>query len=329
MRRIFVHVGMHKTGTTSIQETLSAALNDGSKVYAKLHPYANHSVPIAALFSQSGHRHHVYRRRGWSAAQVEAEAAELRRQLTEGFDAHADADFIISGEGIVGLSQHELEQFREFLHQFFEDIIICAYIRPPKQYMESTFQENLKNGMGGFRIAHLFPNYRARFEKFEVVFGRDQMRLWKFDTGSFPGGCVVRDFCRRLGIEIPEAHIVRVNEGLSLAAITLLYAHRRYGSGFGVGGEAIRQNRELMRMLRRIDGPKLRFCSTLVRGVLEERHEDIVWMEARLGATLREDFQDRASATVTSEADLLRPDPVALAQWMDLVMHRLRRLSPP
>jgi hypothetical protein len=71
------------------------------------------------------------------------------------------------------------------------------------------------------------------FEKFDDVLGRENVRLWKFDPPSFPNGCVVQDFCTRLGIALPRERVIRVNASISREAVQLLYTYRKLGRNFG------------------------------------------------------------------------------------------------
>jgi hypothetical protein len=80
-----------------------------------------------------------------------------------------------------------------------------AYVRDLAGYITSNFQERVKNGYANFDLIDSAPPYRRWFEKFDAVFGSENVRLWKFDPASFPRGCVVQDFCARLGLELPPA----------------------------------------------------------------------------------------------------------------------------
>lgn len=73
------------------------------------------------------------------------------------------------------------------------------------------------------RLERRSVEYRACFEKIDDVFGRANVVLRKFDPQTFPSGCVVRDFCARLGTGFPTKCIIRDNESLPLEVVALLY----------------------------------------------------------------------------------------------------------
>ena len=140
--------------------------------------------------------------------------------------------------------------------------------------MASSFQQRLKGGFERFDPAEFYPRYR-RLEVFDSVLGRERVSLWKFDPARFPEGDVVRDFCARLGIEIAPDDVVRVNESLSLPAMSILFAYRVHGPGYGEGPQAVRENWALARALQDVPGAKFRFHESAVAPVLEDNREDL------------------------------------------------------
>ena len=60
---IFLHVGLHKTGTTSIQNTLFSKMNskfleDNGYLYPKHWP-SNHSIPLYSSFCNHPEKYHI------------------------------------------------------------------------------------------------------------------------------------------------------------------------------------------------------------------------------------------------------------------------------
>ena len=291
---------MHKTGTSSIQASLYGSPAGPGYRYADL-GRANHSAIICAAM-QPGQSDGL----GGSPA-----LAQLRREL----HANAAATIVISGEGICRLDADQLRALRDVLSEYVDSVKVVAYVRPPLGYIESAFQQRLKsNDLDLMDALDSYPRYRMRFEKFDRVFGRENVELWKFDPHGFPLNCVVRDFCSRLEIDLPAERIVRVNDGLSRQAIALLYAYRKFGRN---GADPIlskRIERYLVDRLTEVRGPKLRFAVAMLGSVLEDNAADIQWMEDRLGASLAEEICDEPTAIATEE-DLFQYDPAALI-WL-------------
>ena len=271
MSRCIIHVGMQKTGSTSIQYSL-APLDDATHLYADISGRVNHSVAVYSAFARRPERHPKIRQRGLDEAALEAFVRQARQELRNAVERAAGRTLIISGEGLVGLKPGELERLKGFFERRSVDVEIVAYVRGPAGYMSSSFQQRLKSTkISEFDPAQLYPFYRSRFEKFDEVFGRDKVRLWRFDPASFPEGSVVRDFCSRTGIDFAHVQEVRKNDSMSREVAGLLY-----GYGFW-----LRENRKpklfadqaakLSDLFRELPATRFRLAPSVVRPILADR----------------------------------------------------------
>jgi hypothetical protein len=311
MARCIVHVGMHKTGTSSIQQSLDG-FEDADFLYADSGMPNHSSVVFEMLGFKRPERGGEGRRR--PAAPAAAAIARFRQSM-----AHAGKrTFLISGEGISILPRHKLVKLKSLLSEFFDEIVIFAAVRPPASYVASVFQGPVRNGMRSHIEIHL-RSYQRLFHKFDEVFGRENVRLWKFDPKSYPGGCAVRDFCGRAGIRLPAERVVRVNESLSREALGLLFAYRTFAPQLGFTEMTRAQNNQLLAGLLKIGSARFRFSPDLIRPVLDGARGDIAWMETRLGQSLDEQLGEHKPGDVRVEGDLLEPDPRAVAELLALL----------
>jgi hypothetical protein len=316
MTRCIIHIGMHKTGSTSLQRSLQGFRNDRF-IYADLTRDPNHSLAIFSAFSANPARHHLHSTR--DEAGVSAYVRQVRTALERSASAARGRTLLISGEDIGVLPARDLAPLRDFFRARFDDVMIVGYVRPPAGFITSSFQERVKNGsVASLAIDSFYRNYQASFEKFDDVFGRENVRLWKFDPKVFPEGCVVQDFCARLGIAFPNERIVRMNESLSRQAVAMLYTYRKLGPQFGAPRMRGRFAMNLGSLLRDTGG-KFRFSPDTLRPVLEKNRADTEWMEARLGEPLQEDLGEHRPGDVRDETDLLRPDPATAAALLSLL----------
>ncbi|SDX66261.1 hypothetical protein SAMN05421644_1093 [Allochromatium warmingii] len=309
LNSVIIHVGMQKTGSTALQQVLYHNLVDPNCFYS--HIDENHSVRICSLFSDAPEKFPVNQRLARTSTEIDQLNRETLRQLDEELADNPRKTWLFSGEGIGSLKKPELEKFRHFLADRFENIMIVAYVRPPRSFMQSVFQQQLKGGVDNrFNLETKYPRYRRLFEKFDQVYGCEQVQLWKFDPAAFPYSDVVQDFCRRLNIYIPVTP-QKVNESLSKQATQLLYIYRRFGQATPIGREAVRINQRLVDALWNIGTDKLRFAPEWVQPILDAHREDIEWMEARLGSSLEEDMTPSAG-DIQRDADLLQVEPETL-----------------
>jgi hypothetical protein len=216
---------------------------------------------------------------------------------------------LISGEGVASLRPNALEGLKDFLSRYFDRITIVAYVRPPGGLIASSFQERVKAGTVKNFATRLYRNYQPLLDKFDVVFGRDNVHLWKFDPNTFPESCVVQDFCSRLGIPLPKTKIVRVNESMSRETVSLLYAYHQFGEHHG---RRRLRGPDAMEFAKFIGGRKFRFSPDLIRSLLDANAPDLQWIEGRLGEPLREELGTHQPGDIRDEADLLEFDPGAV-----------------
>jgi nucleoid DNA-binding protein len=297
-RQLIIHIGMHKTGSSSIQESLHRYLNSPNYYYLKLEKTGNHSGKIYKLFSKK-------------SSSKEEDRSDLIREIESSKHPYS----IISGEGIIKLNLLELQTLKRFFSKWFDSIKIVAYIRTPHSYMESAFQQHLKSttslsslSLEEF-VGKLFPKYRERLKKFDTIFGQEHVTFWKFEPSTFPQGDVVLDFCKKLHIPIEKT--TRVNESLSLEAITLLYTYHHFKR---VDPMILKT---LVKNLLPHKGSKFHLSSRLTKPLIDSQQSEIVWMEERLGATLQEDLIEKKGA-ISSEEDLLHGSLTAISLLDDL-----------
>jgi hypothetical protein len=299
-RTIHSHIGMHKTGTTSIQDTLSGLVTDRIAYVDLSRP--NHSATYATMFMADPEEFTGHRRMQRSVQQVmELRAAHMAR-LEASIRAAGERNMITSGEGISLLSREELSGMRAFFARHFDEIRIIAYVRPPASYMASALQQRIVGGLKA-QFKTLYPKYRDLFEKFDQVFGRKNVTLVKFDRGEMVEGNVVLDFSRRVGLELDRTRLAESNIGLSLEGTAVMFAHRRHGQQELESRRDRIDNQRVARTIGGIGRSKLQLHEDIVRPVIEAHRADMDWIEARLGTSLAETYS-REPTALTSNAKL-------------------------
>lgn len=315
--RCVIHIGMHKTGSSSIQNTLFKQLTDESFAYVDLGG-PNHTSRILQLFSEQPEKYKSNVTMGLSKDKIKLLRQTFEDELVQSLSQDKIPNFIISGEGIPNLSANELRKMKDFLSRYIKKIVIVGYVRSPMSFMESSFQQKLKGGLDTFIIEKRYPQYRERFEKFDQVFGRENVELWKFDPKNFSEGNVVLDFCQRVGIKMEVENTLRVNDSLSQEAVSLLYSNSKFGTSLGYVSNSIPENKALIDELCKIGKNKFKLSLSLMKPVLEKFREDIEWMENRLGISLAEQIVDNPTV-IRNENDLLNNNPETVKQLRELI----------
>lgn len=333
MARVILHLGMPKTGTTSIQYSLSearATLAAQDIVYPDLG--ANHSVRIFDAFSEIPHRRH--RRLGHDMAAIAERAERDRLYLREAFRANPGADFVISGEGIPRLSEEATQRLLGFLGGHFDRIEVVFLVRPPASFIHSQTQQLIKSGMTVARFARapFGVPYRARYEKYFRLLPRDAIRARVFSRSTLVEGCAVATFLTLCGWTslIGQVPVIRRNESISRpAADLLLVANEILPPTLPGGGRNPARDWRLSQVLSAVPGPKFRAPREAVLRGLEASRDDIAWLNDALGIRI-EEYDEGLAA----EHDF-HPGRIAPADWAaleDRVREENRRLlmaGPP
>ncbi|NJM37441.1 MAG: hypothetical protein HC845_06010 [Akkermansiaceae bacterium] len=305
MKRCWLHIGMHKTGSSSVQQNLSRIKNAANWRLLEIGGRPNMGVALNAMFAPNPATCPWFVKTGESLDQILQKGESWRAELRETIQNLCIENIIISAEALSSFSEEGVVSMKNFLEPLVDEIRVIGYVRSPAAFKISRFQENIKQGASTFNIGAVKPNYQQRFEKYDRIFGRSNVVLRKFDPASFKNRCAVADFCEQIGITFPkDIKIKRVNESLSREAGGILYAYRKFGPGYGVGPNVIKENLKLIKPLVAMSGTKFKLAKEILLPSLDRQAEDIRWMEQRLGVSLEEPNQIDGTE-ITSEEDLL------------------------
>jgi hypothetical protein len=308
MNKCIIHIGMHKTGSTSIQHSLDS-YSDDRFLYATLTNTPNHSLAMYSLFAADPGSHRLHRTARRSGRKLKLYIQRAEADLQRAITAAKGRTLIISGEGIIGLEPQEVDGLAKRFRSQFDQVTIAAYVRPPAAFVSSALQQRIRGGAAKFEPAQMYRSYQKTFVKFDDAFGTDNVMLWKFDPASFPGKDVVRDFCARIELPLAERRIVRMNDSLSRQVVSALYTYNKFAGKVGDGRARPAELHRLGNTLAALGTDKFRLSAKIVQPMLAENRDDIRWMEDRLGASLEERDTPHADGDVADEDDLLRPDP--------------------
>ena len=345
MHPCIFHIGMPKTGTSSIQESLYYGLQDPNFRYVDLgQGQINVCRALVTLFCDAPEKYHYHQQLNLSVEDVNRSRQSLQWKLQQTLEKAKTLGqtVILSAEEGWRMKKHELLRLRDFLAADDFGVKVVAYLRSWKPWLESIFQQEVKMGIGAELILPTAVDdlaYCNHVQILEDVFGTDRVEIYLYQPQSFPDGCVVKDSCHRLGIRFDPHQIHRANDSLTLPAIQLLYTYRKLRPAFGTGRQALFTDWILRRRLTELSGTAIRFHSSLVEPVVQALADQILWLEQRLGYRFDADIRrDDKTACIRHESDLFRYDrdslewlAAATGQWVrddpQIVadqMHRLR-----
>ncbi len=337
MATLFLHVGMHKTGTSSIQETLHAhrAILP-SFGFAYFEAERNHSRAIASIVADNPHLHTANRLAGRHDRDAAIRYAEESRQALLAFLAAPPApNLIISGEGIGMLGDRDLDRLLVLLRPMVDRLVVVGLVRNPRSFLVSATQQAAKAGQTLDALAGpamRSPAYRKRFARFERRAEVDEVRLRRYHPDHLVRGCSVATFLEMCGAppDLGEAlTVARENVAVSSTAVrALLVANEVVPVFLPDGSRNPARARGLRAALESLPGQRFRAPGAMVERAMAAAADDIAWMEERLGMPL--DDQDVPVVPEAGEEMLRqfsRDDVAALIRLLNDRMAVAERLA--
>jgi hypothetical protein len=314
----YIHIGVHKTGTKSIQYTL---FNNREKLlehginYLRLE--SNHGPALISLLTE---RPHTYLRNVLRYVDTPEKAglynASIKQQLTEELSNNRSRKVVISGEGLSSMEPGAFSRLKPMLDPYADAYRIIAYVRDPYEYANSATLQRVKNGyvLGAADENVPLPDYRKRIGKFIERFGRDNVDIRVFDPRQFRGGSLVADFLDAIGepAKLAESlETLRANESTSHEAAIIL---SEINSAFPIHVDGL-ANRERVRplqfLLADIPGEKFRIDPSMYLKHEDKVLKDLEWLHETMG---RKVFADPV------------PRPASTPRWSEATVEAIKKL---
>ena len=312
--RLIIHVGFHKTGTSSIQNAL--AQYSGQRISVVQFGGENQSIPIINAFAKEPENNRINVRRGLTKSDLLEERSRVRRSLVTQLESTTDCA-VLSGEGISMLDVDELEAFRSFVGTYCNKIEVLVYVRPAVSYMESTLQENIKAGVARFNAHGLLPHYKRRLQNLTQVFGRQSVNVRLYDKRKLVAQDAVADFFDYLGVRYKGPKLKTRNLGLSSEAVKILFCYWKFGPGYGSGEDVIRKNHRLIKLLGKVRSERLALSHQVLVPFTDFLEEERSWLLEHFGLDIKDSSDKPASSAsaIGKEADMYQLSKESL-DWL-------------
>ena len=203
--KIIIHIGWHKTGTTSIQVFLKSnyqKLINENKIYyptESLVGCAHHNIAWAIKGIEQS---------PWGKLNITDETVVVR-QAIETAKKLGCQNVIFSSEAFCKFSEKDIVKLNDILNYKHDEINIVAYIRRQDLLIESSYNMEVK--WWGSRLTEGFQQYVKKntpFVKYDLildswanVFGLENIKVRVYDTDHMPKNDIRLDFCFLTGIE--------------------------------------------------------------------------------------------------------------------------------
>lgn len=189
MKRVILHIPIHKTGSTALQTALyhnEAVL--AQQGYTYLASFAHH------------HQH---------AFLVETKAEELRQRLMDAKAQAGDHSVILSTEKAHMMSNEDLQDLFAALIEVFEDHIlqVVVYLRSQQDAFDSYYNQIVKFGTTTESAGEVFSRFTEKFdykrylEQIDTILRpQDSLSVRLYDRESLEQNDIVADFLKCIGV---------------------------------------------------------------------------------------------------------------------------------
>jgi hypothetical protein len=232
MKKLVIHVGMHKTGSTTLQTTLfeNAIRLRKEKVFFPEDTACNHGRVMGAIFMdylierplQKAKILHSFK------GNREVKTRKFKSYWEIKFDEFHKSDcdtFIISSETFFRLSRPGIEEFKSFLSRTFDSIEVIAYIRNPQEFIDSMFSQMIKMGVNTIDELYQFQYFYlkdilAALKNYIDVFGKRNVHIRAFSRERLYNNDIIDDFLYTVfgRIDFSIKRVRDKNVSLSLSA---------------------------------------------------------------------------------------------------------------
>lgn len=300
--KITVHIGLEKTGTTTIQGFLNRkrdALREQGVLFPMAPGKSNQMLLAAAAMTANVNiRARALQKLGPDFAD------DLARDIQAEIDEAKPQRLLFSNEHCSSRlhTVEEVERLKTFLAKFGDDVTILVYLRRQDEFLLSTYSTSVKSGsvkpfaIPKDRKLKARYDFRAFLELWSGVFGQSAVRPRLFQPDSWVGGDLLTDFCDAAELDIEDRDAPARNLSLSAEGLELIRLLNKRSGGERDGA--------VVRVAGRLtEGPKLSLSTAARRDFLRQFEDSNRWVaETFFGReTLFADIRDGLPETLPPE----------------------------
>jgi hypothetical protein len=222
MKTVYLHMGYHKTGTTSFQTSCVLQQNRDELAaqgfhypifqdYGRMETHAFHSIPLFSLFAVNPEKY------VWNLGRTDLDAfrQSIESQFSETLKQHDKV--IISSEDLSVLKKEGLQNLRDFLLRYVDAIVPLAVIRSPYAFFCSNLNEWIRFGYQKIR----FPSKILRTLNLREVF--PETILISYNEAKKSGKGLVKHLMEAMEINTSNIEEVRGNNSTNNKLSRLQY----------------------------------------------------------------------------------------------------------
>jgi len=222
-----IHIGTHKTGTTTIQSLLENNRQALKKqgvfvptdaphhrlITATYHPKTWESGPLFSFKGHVNHNHHARKdflnkvfNKCISPEQQHKLWGKYRREIEK--NCNKEDTVIFTSEHFCHFLENEVARVKELLDSLFEDTTVVLYLRRQPEFLVSQYHQFVLSGAAWniFDFVNM-PEDRSILAYHQIVkrwsiFGKDKIKIRIFDRKAFHENDLLSDFAATVGFDL-------------------------------------------------------------------------------------------------------------------------------
>ena len=295
-KRIILHAGLHKTGTTSIQDNcykFRHRLLEHGIVYPSFtlgnETYVIHSYPItAALTGRVGiHGMGVRLKNIRDPHRARKVFADQMQHLMDAPDADT---LLLSGEQVCDFDSSSMKAVRSYFEKYTEQLEVIAYVRSPTHSLGSIMQQRCRDGLPS-DPAEFYKIVKERYQRLQRAFP-GQLRVVNFHQAvENPLGLVGHFLC---DIGMPREKVAALeftssNERVSMEAYNLMNAINQTFPRDGKKEHGLQRGYHDLHSLNSLPGQRFQLTNELDLEISQSLEEQRQWLEQELQTSFPEE----------------------------------------
>lgn len=231
---VVVHVGMGKTGTSTIQATFhrSRKLLRRQGILYPRSPGKRRHTRLGLAMQPDPERPRTSA--GWRRQEAST-PAELRPAFEEALFAElgqGEQHVVFSDEALLAATPEGIDNMRELFDRMASRVRVVAYLRRQDDHLCSRYQQVVKREGEVRTLAERATldmsrvyDYRAQLEAWRDRMRPDELVVRTFEPAHFEGGSLVSDFVAATGLDVDAgslADLTTKNESLDAESVEFL-----------------------------------------------------------------------------------------------------------
>ncbi len=205
-KKAFLHVGLDKTGSKSIQSTFNHN-RDLLASYGIHYPLGNWHPELGSCFCDEPENYIFNLSSGLiNREKIKEQNHNYLLRLCEEFKQSKSEVLVLSYEGFTDLDEVALIRLRDFIAEYASTCELVFYVKSPVSYAISGLSQRIKFGLASWpdNFAETLVQPTGFYlDKLCKVFGKECINVRNFSPTTLKNGNVVLDFLSLL--DLPEA----------------------------------------------------------------------------------------------------------------------------